>query len=325
MRADIDIQEREAHMKTDLNIIQVEPRDITYQPSPGDMAEDFLASLDVSESTKATYTRSLKQFIGWLDETGRQSLQLQREDILEYKLTLKEELAAYTVNLYLTAVRKLYQWLESSRIYPDITRGISGVKKPEGFRKDILAPEQLREALDAMDTDRLTGMRDYALFNLMARTGLRDIEVSRALIEDIRQESGQAVLYIQGKGREAKDKYVVLMAEAEKPIREYLLARGAKDKTEPLFCSHSDRNRGDSLTTRSISRIVKKAFRRIGLDDERITAHSLRHTAISLSIQGGASLEQAQAMARHKKPETTMVYFHNLQRIEQAAERHINF
>lgn len=312
-----------------MDIIEGQSREITYLPSPGDMAEDFLASLDVAKSSKATYTRSLRQFIAWLDETGRQSLQLQREDILAYKNYMKERLSVYTVNQYLTAVRKLYQWLESSRIYPDITRDISGLKKPEGFRKDTLTPEQLREAVDAIDTSTLVGKRDYAIFNLMARTGLRDIEVSRALVEDMRLESGEAVLYIQGKGRAAKDKYVVLMPEAEKPIRDYLKARGAVGKavgkSEPLFCSHSDRNTGDSLTTRSISRLVKRAFRRIGLDDDRITAHSLRHTAITLSIKGGASLHQAQAMARHKSPETTMVYFHNLKRIEEAAERHINF
>lgn len=308
-----------------MDIIEGQAREITYQPPPGDIAEDFLASLDVAESSKGTYTRSLRQFIGWLDETGRQSLQLEREDILAYKRELIEELSAYTVNQYLTAVRKLYQWLESQKIYPDITRGISGVKKPDGFRKSVLTREQLREAVDAIDTETLVGKRDCAIFNLMARTGLRDIEVSRALVEDIRLESGEAVLYIQGKGKASKDKYVVLMPETLQPIRDYLQARGDVDKSEPLFCSHSDRNGGDSLTTRSISRLVKKAFRRIGLDDDRITAHSLRHTAITLSIKGGASLHQAQAMARHKSPETTMVYFHNLKRIEEAAERHINF
>lgn len=321
-----------------MDIIESQAREITAQPSPGDMAQDFLASLDVSGSSRATYTRSLKQFIGWLDETGRKSLQLQREDILAYKDSLKERLSVYTVNQYLTAVRKLYQWLESKRIYPDITRGIKGVKKPKGFRKAVLTEEQLREAADAIpspeeagealasiDTKSLIGLRDYAVFNLMARTGLRDVEVSRALVEDMRLESGEIVLYVQGKGRAAKDDFVVLYPKALQPIRDYLQARGKLDKSEPLFCSHSDRNRGDSLTTRSISRIVKKAFRRIGLDDEKITAHSLRHTAITLSIKGGASLHQAQAMARHKSPETTMVYFHNLNRIEEAAEQYIDF
>lgn len=61
------------------------------------------------------------------------------------------------------------------------------------------------------------------------------------------------------------------------------------------------------------------------MDDSRITAHSLRHTAITLSIKGGASLQQAQAMARHTDPKTTLVYFHNLARVEAGAEKHIKF
>lgn len=287
--------------------------------------EDFLKSLDVSERSRATYARSLKQFILWLYETGRNTLELQREDILEYKEYLAESKSAYTITLYLTSVRRLYQWLESQRVYPDITRGIKGAKKPRGFRKDTLSQGQLREALSSMELDTLESMRDYAIFNLMARTGLRAIEVSRALVEDIRMESGQEVLWVQGKGRDAKDDFVILTPEALKPIKAYLKARGRVKKDEPLFCSHSDRNRGEALTTRSVSRIIKQALRGVGLDDSRLTAHSLRHTAISLSIQGGASLQQAQAMARHSDSKTTLVYFHNLERISLGAEKFIHF
>jgi integrase/recombinase XerC/integrase/recombinase XerD len=291
-----------------------------------DLIEDFIADLDISGSSRDTYSRSLKQFIFWSYETGREGrLDLQREDILAYKDYLSSEKSSYTVTLYLTSVRKLYQWLESKRIYPDITRGIKGSKKPKGFRKDSLTPDQLREALEAMERESLEGLRDYAIFNLMARTGLRDIEVSRAQVKDIRQESGQAVLWIQGKGRDSKDDFVLLTEEALKPIRSYLQIRGDIQEDQPLFSSNSDRNNGQALTTRSISRIVKKALRAIGLDDKRLTAHSLRHTAITLSIKGGATLQQAQAMARHSDPKTTLIYFHNLDRIKAGAEKFISF
>lgn len=291
-----------------------------------DLIEDFIADLDISGSSRDTYSRSLKQFISWSYETGREGrLDLQREDILDYKDYLSSEKSSYTVTLYLTSVRKLYQWLESKRIYPDITRGIKGSKKPKGFRKDSLSPDQLREALEAMERESLEGLRDYAIFNLMARTGLRDIEVSRAQVKDIRQESGQAVLWIQGKGRDSKDDFVLLTEEALKPIRQYIQTRGEIQEDQPLFFSHSDRNYGQALTTRSISRIVKKALRAIGLDDKRLTAHSLRHTAITLSIKGGATLQQAQAMARHSDPKTTLIYFHNLDRVKAGAEKFISF
>ena len=312
---------------TDIVYIPDQEQAIIHSRTLESMVQSFLDDQDISGSSKATYERSLKQFICWLDETGRSGNMdtLQREDILQYKSWLLDQRSSYTVTLYLTAVRKLYQWLESRKIYPDITRGIKGAKKPRGFRKDSLSPDQLREALEAMERDSLESLRNYAIFNLMARTGLRDIEVSRAQVVDMRQESGQAVLWIQGKGRDTKDDFVILTEEAIKPIRTYLQTRGALLEDEPLFCSHSDRNKGQALTTRSISRIVKEALRKIGLDDKRLTAHSLRHTAITLSIKGGASLQQAQAMARHSDPRTTMVYFHNLDRIQAGAEKCIEF
>lgn len=307
------------------DIIQIVSGEIVSSNAPEGRVEDFLRSLDVSEKSRATYTRSLRQFISWLAETGRHTLELQREDILAYKEYLQSSKSAYTVTLYLTSVRKLYQWLESQKIYPDITRGIKGAKKPKGFRKDTLSQNQLRETLASMDTQSLEGLRDYAIFNLMARTGLRAIEVSRALVEDIRMESGQEVLWVQGKGRDAKDDFVILTPEALEPIKNYLRARGAVKKEEALFCSHSYRNTGDALTTRSISRVIKEALKRVGLEDSRLTAHSLRHTAISLSISGGASLQQAQAMARHTDSRTTLIYFHNLERISSGAEKFIQF
>lgn len=299
----------------------------TKKPTVEDLVEAFLADQDISSSSRQTYSRSLKTFVSWLYETGKASrLDLQREEILAYREYLAaQKKSSYTVTLYMTSVRKLYQWLESRKIYPDVTRGIKGAKKPKGFRKDTLSPDQLREALAALEIQSLEGLRDYALFNLMARTGLRDVEVSRAQIKDIRQETGQAVLWIQGKGKDSKDDFVLLTEEALKPIRHYLQLRGSVQEDQPIFCSHSDRNTGQALTTRSISRVIKTALRKIGLDDKRLTAHSLRHTAITLCIKGGASLQQAQAMARHTDPKTTMIYFHNLDRIQAGAEKFISF
>ena len=307
------------------DIIPVVSGEIVSTDTPEDRISGFLDSLDVAEKSRATYERSLRQFILWLYESGRHTLELQREDILAYKEYLAGSKSPYTITLYLTSVRKLYQWLESNRAYPDITRGIKGAKKPKGFRKDTLSQEQLRETLGSIERQSLEGQRDYAIFNLMARTGLRDIEVSRALVEDIRLEGGQEVLWIQGKGRDSKDDFVILTPEALKPIKAYLKARGRVKKAEPLFCSHSDRNRGEALSTRSISRIIKNSMRAVGLDDSRLTAHSLRHTAISLSILGGASLQQAQAMARHTDSKTTLIYVHNLERISSGAEKFISF
>ncbi len=100
--------------------------------------------------------------------------------------------------------------------------------------------------------------------------------------------------------------------------------RGEVRDELPLFASLSDRNRGQRLTARSVSQIVKEGLRGIGLNSGRLTAHSLRHTAITLSLQGGASIQEAQALGRHSSVDTTLIYAHNINRIAHAPERKID-
>lgn len=304
-------------------------------PPVSELVDRFLESHDVRASSRGTYKRMLKTFCSWLEESGRRLIDMRREDVLAYRDALKERgLSSYSVSSYLSAVKQLFAWLEAERIYPNVASGVKGPKRPKGHAREHLTAQELRAAVTTIERDeRLSEqdrLRDIALFHLVARTGLRTIEASRARVGDLRRQAGKdgrrhSVLFIEGKGRDAADEYVVLEPEAERPLRAYLKARGPITEEAPLFASSSPRNMGEGLSTRSISRILKRAIKGAGLDDRRLTAHSLRHSAITLAIQGGASLEQAQAMARHASPMTTMIYFHNAQRLEQAAERYIKF
>lgn len=289
------------------------------------LVERFLSSEEVAESSKYTYRRQLRQFRNFVECR----MELSSQTVVEYKKHLLEDrkLTPLTVSGYLTAVRKFFAFLEAEKIFPNIVT-VKSPKKPKGFRKDCLSKNQIRTSLDNIRTDDLKGLRDFALFNLLVRTGLRTIEAVRATVGDIRQESGQAVLWIQGKGRNEKDDFVILTAKTIKPIQDYLEFREKTEKLSddsPLFGSESNRNLGEPLTTRSVSRIIKEALRTAGNNSKRLSAHSLRHTAITLSIVGGATLQQVQAMARHADPKTTMIYLHNLNRVQAGAEKFIDF
>jgi integrase/recombinase XerC/integrase/recombinase XerD len=284
----------------------------------------FLLAHDIKPKSKETYRRALRQFFTYLSDNG--ITKPTRESLIAYKAYLIDKnLSAYTVSAYIIATRKLFQWTESERIYPNIASQIKGQKKPKGFKKDALSVKQAQHLLTIMETDTLSGARDYALVNLLVRTGLRTIEATRADIEDIRQQGEQAVLFIQGKGRDSKDDIVILTDETLEPIRAYISMRGQGVRdSSPLFISHSDRNYGERLTTRSVSRIVKEKLQASGLDDKRLTAHSLRHTAVTFSLIGGASIQEAQTLARHSDINTTLIYAHNLDRISKAPEHKID-
>jgi len=68
--------------------------------------------------------------------------------------------------------------------------------------------EICRDLLSQIDTSTVQGKRDYAIINLMARTGLRTMEVVGANVGNIRQNGGEALLYVQGKRRDSKDSFV---------------------------------------------------------------------------------------------------------------------
>ncbi len=289
----------------------------------GDLVDRFLHSLDIKQNSRDTYRRGLKQFTGWIEERGITGPT--REDLLEFKRALETKgLSSLTISGYLVAVRKFYEWAEGMKMSPNIAKGVKGAKRSKGFKKDPLTVDQVKELLSSIDRSTLQGLRDFALLNLLIRTGLRTIEVSRADIQDIRQSSGEALLWIQGKGRDDKDEFVLLTEETLRPLREYLGARGEVRAQDPLFASLSDRNNGGRLTTRSISRVAKDRLGEIGIRDGRLTAHSLRHTAITLTLLAGGNLQEAQALARHSDINTTLIYSHNINRIAHAPERRID-
>ena len=202
-------------------------------PTLEELVERFLVGHDVRAMSRATYRRQLREFTKWVGEEGLRLTDVRREHVLGYREYLEkragaagEGLSSYSVAGYLTAVRRLFTWLEAERIYPNVARGVKGPKRPRGHKKDILTEEQLRSCLEAIAHDPRLGeherARNYALFNLMARTGLRDIEAARASYGNMRRMEGERVLYVQGKGRDEADEFVLLTPKAYKPLRAYL-------------------------------------------------------------------------------------------------------
>ena len=286
--------------------------------------EAFERELDATAKTKATYTRSLRRWRKYLEGEGIGEFQATRETVLAYRDSLEAEgCKAATINAYLTAVRMLYRWLETRGAYPNIAAGIKGQRRNQRSAKDALTREQAISLL-SVEPNSLEGLRDLAIINLMLRRGLRTIEIVRADVGDVRQINGEAVLYVQGKGYAEKGDFVILNEPCLRPLYRYLEARGETDADAPLFAGIGNRNRGGRMTTRTVSRIVKEAMRKEGISSAHLTAHSLRHTAVTFALKGGADAQEVQAMARHASIETTMIYAHNLERMDAGAEHAVD-
>ena len=284
--------------------------------------KSWTSFLDVKPSTIETYKKSIRQFSSFLRSNDISSPT--REDILNYKKKLLDNRKPTTVNNYLMAVKQFFKWTEINGIYPNIAVNIKAVKLDKGFKKDCLTLKQVQNMLSRIDQSNIKGLRDYAIIVLMVTTGLRTIEVTRANIEDLRTLGDFAVLYIQGKGREGKNSYVKVAEPAEDAIHKYLSARGKLSDMEPLFASTARRNKGQRLTTRAVSGIVKKAMIHSNLNSNRLTAHSLRHTTATLNLLNGGTPEETMQLLRHSNLNTTLIYSHNLQRMKNNSEIRIS-
>lgn len=281
----------------------------------------FINYLDAKPNSIRTYTRNIKQFMSYLKDYSIKNPT--RDDVIEYKRYLKEqlELKPTTVTNYISSLKIFFNFTEDAGIYPNIASNVKGAKITKEHKKDYLTARQVKKVLATVDRSTLQGKRDYAILCLMFTGGLRTIEVSRANKEDIRPLGDDRVLYLLGKGREERTEYIKLVNEVEEAIQEYLKTR--TDDSEPLFVSTSNNSKGKRISTRTISSIVKEALVTAGYNSDRLTAHSTRHTAVTLALLNGNSLEEVQQFARHRNLETTLIYAHHLDRANNKCEKSV--
>lgn len=267
----------------------------------------FISSQDRKSTTLATYRRTLGLFFDWVDSMGYNLASLTRPNLIEYKDRLfNEGKSGLTITSYITSLKLFYQWTEAEGIYPNIAKVLNLPKRTKEFRHQPLSPNQVSSLL--LEVRKADSLRDFAIVNLMVRTGLRCIEMTRLNVEDITYKGGHRVLIVQGKGRDEKDNFVNLSDKAYKPIQDYLKERGPVKPTDPMFVSEANRDRGQRMTTRSISRIAKTYLTEIGLSDKVYTAHSLRHTTAVSILRMGGTIEDCQLTLRHQNPATTQIY-----------------
>jgi site-specific recombinase XerD len=288
-----------------------------------DALQDFYHYADVDAITVKTYAKGVKNFNCWIKKQTNIDY-IDKSVILKYKEYLLSTYADTTASTYFSGVKNFFKFLEEYFNIPNISRNIKSITIERTYRKQSLTKEQiLKIKADAENNLKsLQDYRDFVIFNLLLYNGLRTIELNRTNKEDVICENGRFIIKIQGKGKKAKTQKAVLMDSVAIPLLTYLNMRKS-DTHEPLFISMATNNYGDRLSTKTISKIVKSMLIKNGYNSEQLTAHSLRHTAITFALLGGATLQETQILGRHADINTTSIYAHNIDRLKNAPERYI--
>lgn len=277
--------------------------------------------------TIKTYNSAIRLFASFCRSNGIQKPD--RTTVVAYKAQLMQQhKAESTINLHLAAIRQFFRWAADTGIYDEaIADHVKGAKiSSNGHKRDCLTSAQAADLLAVPERDTYKGKRDYAILATMLACGLRDCEISRATRADLRRCGDNTVLYVYGKGHNSADDFVIIPAPVERSIRSYLGARAIIEGNPiapdaPLFAAVGNRNEGGRMTVQSISRIVKTALRAAGMEDNRLTAHSLRHTAVTLAYLAGQDIVEVQQFARHKNITTTQIYVHELDKSRNNCSR----
>lgn len=167
----------------------------------------------------------------------------------------------------------------------------------------FLQPEQIEQVLEHCDHASAAGRRDYAVLLLLARLGLRAGEVAALRLDDIDWEQSQ--LSIRSKG--GRWTVLPLAQDVGQAICAYLEA-GRPHCTDRHIFIREYAPIGGFKDSNGISRLVKQALRRAGIDAPRRGSHSFRHSLATQMLKRGASLREIGEVLRHKNPDTTQIY-----------------
>lgn len=296
------------------------------------LAAAWLASLR-SARTRRSYAADLLGWRAWLAARGVDVLAARR---VHLDLWVRAQQAAgagdTSVRRRLSGVGSFYRYcLVHGLVTADPTAGVARPRVDPDYTATVgLSREQGRALIAAADRDPgRARLRSAAVIRLLLHNALRVDEVLGADIGDLGVDRGHQVLVVLGKGnRRAK---VPLTPATVVALHAYLDHRAAAAATNagveyrpgawrgmvgPLLATTTGRRMRPSQLWELVRRLAAAA----GIIEwDRLSAHSLRHTGITLALDAGVPLRDVQDYARHRDARTTRRYDHSRDSLDRSA------
>ena len=222
-----------------------------------------------SPNSRRNYAKALDDLFAF--SAGRP---LTRALVMEYRASI-EALAASTINVRLSAIRKLVDEARKNGMLSTEEAGhlsdIPNIRQKGTRLGNWLTREQAKELLAVPDRSTTKGKRDYVILALLVGCALRRQELASLDVETIQLREGRWVLAdLEGKGRRVRT--VAVPVWVKQGVNAWMSAGGIEDG--PLLRSISKGGKiGKSLSDWAIWSVVEQSARQIGI--ERFGAHDL--------------------------------------------------
>ncbi len=293
-------------------------------------ARDAWLGRSASVNTRTNYARDLTQFLAFcaIAPTELEKLATIRPaQVAAWRDHLRAQgLANSSICRKMTVLRSLFSYLQTygyTGANPAHSDFVQAPAVPRDGKTVGLAPEDCRRLLDAPDLGHPSGVRDRALFAVLAYSACRVGELVRLRVSDYKTTGVHKILEVYGKG--GKERRVPLHPEAVERIEAWLSAAGIReDLAGPLFRpAKTARAHGRDgflrrpLTRRSVQLLIGRSVRQLGLDPA-VTVHSLRVTALTTARERGSDIIDLQDFAGHADPRTTLSYIRSRDRLSKS-------
>jgi site-specific recombinase XerD len=271
---------------------------------------EFFAVTIRNRNTRIAYAQAIAQFFEWCEFKGITVLN-QIEPIVVAAYIEQHPRSDPTIKQHLAALRMFFDWLVTGQVIP--TNPATSVRGPTHIVKrgktPVLSAEDARWLLDSIDLSNVVGLRDRALIGIMVYSFARVGAVVKMRVRDYYPNGKRWWIRLHEKG--GKFHEVPAHHNAEVYLDTYLQAAGIKnDKDNPLF--RTSRGKTRKLTESPMHRVdvyrmIKRRAKAAGIS-ESTCCHTFRATGITVYMENGGTLENAQAIAAHESPRTTKLY-----------------
>ncbi|WP_232629602.1 tyrosine-type recombinase/integrase [Methylobacterium sp. Leaf118] len=273
---------------------------------------EFFAAQIRNSNTRRAYAKAVVEFCAWMEGHGLASIAaVSSVHIAAYVEELGRTQSAPTVKLRLAAIRMMFDWLATGGVLP--FNPATAVRGPKHVVKrgktPVLAPDEARAILDAIDTSTPIGLRDRALIGLMVYTFARIGAATAMRVEDVYIQQRRIWVRLHEKGGKAVD--LPCHHNLETYLHAYLDGAGiASDGDGPLFRTVG---RGTRMLTRSALpsanayAMIQRRAKAAGIET-KVGNHTFRATGITAYLKNGGTLERAAVIANHASTRTTQLY-----------------
>ena len=266
-----------------------------------------------SKHSKRAYGKALTDFFAWMRTTyiDKEAPSFTKALVQEYRAALLERgLSASTINLRLSAVRKLARELsDNGRLDPVVAAAIERAKGVErrGVRAgNWLLKDQVNELLQAPSATTRKGKRDHAILALLVACGLRRGEVIALTVDQLQQREGRWVIPdLEGKG--GRIRTIPIPALVKVRIDEWMASAAITEGRIFRSVNKGDKVIGEGIADeKAIWRLVVDYAAQASLGN--LAPHDLRRTCAKLCRKAGGNLEQIQLLLGHASVATTERY-----------------